>query len=123
MNDFRKLKVWHKAHALVLATYRGTAAFPASERFGLVTQMRRSAVSIPANIAEGCGRRTRPEEAQFLQVAFGSACELEAELSIARDLGYLPEGEGERLHEALVEVQRMLNTLARRTWARAHEAH
>jgi four helix bundle protein len=66
MNDFRNLKVWEKAHVLALEIYRATAAFPSAERFGLTAQMRRAAVSVPANIAEGCGRRTRKEEAQFL---------------------------------------------------------
>jgi len=119
MNDFRNLRVWHKAHALTLAVYRTTSAFPSAERFGLAAQMRRAAVSVPANIAESCGRPSHRDEAHLLQVAFGSACELEAELLLARDLGYLPDDEQAPLLTDLVEVKRMLGTLANRTFARA----
>jgi four helix bundle protein len=118
MNDFRALRVWHKAHALALAVYRATSAFPSAERFGLVAQMRRAAVSVPANIAESCGRRTNRDEAHLLQVAFGSACELEAELLLARDLGFLRDNEHAPLSADVVEVKRMLGTLAQRTFAR-----
>jgi len=118
MNDFHNLKVWRKAHALTLAVYRVTSAFPSAERFGLVAQVRRAAVSIPANIAESCGRRSNRDEAHLLQVAFGSACELEAELLLARDLGYLPDAEPSPVLADLVEVKRMLGTLASRTYSR-----
>ena len=119
MNDFRNLRVWDKAHALTLTVYRVTSTFPPDERFGLVAQARRAAVSVPANIAESCGRRSRRDEAHLLQIAFGSLCELEAELLLARDLGYLP-GDGDMsLLTDLVEVKRMLATLAKRTLARA----
>jgi four helix bundle protein len=117
MNDFRKLKAWHKAHALAVAVYRATSAFPATERFGLVSQMRRAAVSVPANIAESCGRRSRRDEAHLRQVAFGSACELEAELLLALDLGFLPREDHRQLHTDLIEVKRMLGKLALRTFA------
>ena len=119
MNDFRALRVWHKAHALTLAVYRATSAFPSTERFGLVAQMRRAAVSVPANIAESCGRRTNRDEAHLLQVAFGSACELEAELLLAHDLGFLPDDARAPLMDDVVEVKRMLGTLASRTFSRA----
>jgi four helix bundle protein len=117
MRDFRQLRVWQKAHALTLEVYRATAAFPSEERFGLVAQLRRAAVSVPANIAESCGRRARRDEAHLLQIAFGSACEVEAELLLARDLGYLGDGGFEPLGEALEEMKRMLGTLALRTYA------
>jgi four helix bundle protein len=90
-------------------------------RHGGTEFRRRAAVSIPANIAESCGRRTRREEARFLQIAFSSACELEAEFLLARDLGFLPADDAAALEAGVVEVQRMLNTLTRRTWARAAE--
>ena len=121
MNDFRKLQVWHKAHTLTLAVYRATSAFPSGERFGLVAQIRRAAVSIPANIAESCGRRTNRDEAHLLQVAFGSTCELEAELLVARDLGYLSAEDRGLLDVDVPEVKRMLSGLARRTFARSAE--
>ncbi len=119
MNDFRNLLVWHKAHALAIAVHRATVAFPGHERFGLTAQLRRSAIAVPANIAEGCGRHTRRDEAHFLQIAFASACELEAELLMARDLGYLAADHHEGLDKGVEEVQKMLNALARRTWVRA----
>ena len=119
MNDFRNLKVWHKSHALALGVYRATSAFPSTERYGLVAQLRRAAVSVPANIAESCGRRSLRDEAHLLQVAFGSACEIETELLLARELGYLSADAHEQLNTDLVEVKRMLGTLAARTFARS----
>ncbi len=77
MRDFRKLQVWQKSHQLALDIYRLTIDFPKSEQFGLTRQMRRAAVSIPANIAEGCGRETEREFQRFLHIAAGSANELE----------------------------------------------
>jgi four helix bundle protein len=77
VRDFRKLQVWQKSHQLALDIYRLTIDFPKSEQFGLTRQMRRAAVSIPANIAEGCGRETEREFQRFLHIAAGSANELE----------------------------------------------
>ena len=73
MRDFRKLKVWQKAHQLTLKTYKATATFPKNEIYGITSQIRRSAVSVPANIAEGCGRDGDAELARFLQIAMGSS--------------------------------------------------
>jgi four helix bundle protein len=84
VRDFHGLKVWSKAHNLVLAAYGATAAFPESERFGLTAQMRRSCSSIATNIAEGCGRDGKPELRRFLSIARGSASELEYQLLLAR---------------------------------------
>jgi four helix bundle protein len=89
MRDFRELQVWHKAHKLTLDVYQGTKAFPREELYGLTSQVRRAAVSIGANIAEGAGKNSRPELARFLQIAMGSASELEYHLILARDLRYL----------------------------------
>jgi len=89
MKDFRDLKVWEKAHALVLECYEATKPFPREEIFGLVSQIRRAAASIPANIAEGCGRRGNAELHRFLQMAMGSANEVEYHLLLSKDLGYL----------------------------------
>ena len=114
VNDFRRLIVWQRAHEATLETYKGTSSFPACERFGLVTQMRRAAASVAANIAESCGRGTARDEARFLHVAAGSARELEYHALLARDLGLLsPEGY-ERLNHLVVETQRMLAALLRR---------
>ena len=108
MKDFRSLKVWHKAHRLVLAVYRASAGFPSEERFGLTSQLRRACVSIPANIAEGCGRRTDDDFARFMDYAMGSASEVEYHLLLARDLGLLGAEAHEQLHGQTTEVKRML---------------
>lgn len=108
MRDFRELKVWRKAHELTLGIYRATAAFPKEEMYGLTSQIRRSCESIPANIAEGCGRRGGPDFARFLQIAAGSASELEYHLLLARDLLLFAEPDYARLAEQVTEVKRML---------------
>ena len=114
MGDFKKLKVWQKSHGLVLAVYRSTARFPDQERFGLTGQLRRAAASIPANIAEGCGRGTDNELGRYIRISLGSATELEYHLLLARDLGRLPPPVYESLNAATVEVQSMLAALSRR---------
>ncbi len=108
MKDFRRLQVWHKAHLLVLAVYRETTVFPSEERFGLTSQVRRACVSIPANIAEGCGRRTDDDFARFLDYAMGSASEVEYHLLLAHGLGFLTADVHDRLHARTTEVKRML---------------
>lgn len=111
MKDFRKLKVWAKAHRVALGVYTLTVSFPREERYGLTSQMRRCAVSVPSNIAEGCGRRSDADFARFLQIAMGSASELEYQLLLAHDLGFIVDADHEQHTEALVEVRRMLNGL------------
>ncbi len=111
MRDFHKLSVWRKAHALTLEIYRVTGPFPKQEVYGLVSQMRSSAASTPANIAEGCGRNGEPEFRHFLEIAFGSANELEYYLILSKDLGFLTEADHDRLVEAVGEVKRMLTRL------------
>lgn len=88
LKNFRDLEVWKHAHSLTLEAYRQTKTFPSDERFGLTSQIRRRAASIPANIAEGCGRRGDAEFHRFLQIAMGSASELEYHLLLAKDLEY-----------------------------------
>jgi len=114
MEDFRNLKVWVKAHELTLAIYQNTQAFPKEEVYGLTGQIRRASASIGANIAEGCGRRSDPEMKRFIQIARGSASELEYHLLLARDLGFLPADEHEGLEAKVLEIQRMLASLAQR---------
>ena len=89
--DFRKIAAWRRAHELTLAVYRATGSFPNDERYGLVSQMRRACASISTNVAEGCGRSTNNELARFIDIATGSASEVEYQLLLAKDLGYLPE--------------------------------
>src|SRR5947209_6396749 len=89
MQDFRNLLVWQKSHELVLQVYRISRDFPREEFFGLTSQMRRCAVSVRSNIAEGCGRGSDPDFARFLIIAMGSSSELEYQLLLSRDLGYV----------------------------------
>ena len=114
MRDFRNLKVWQKAHQLTLAVYRETRGFPRQELYGLTSQLRRGASSIPANVAEGCGRSTDPDFARFLDVAAGSGSELEYHLLLSRDLGLLGQAAYDDLHERTTEVKRMLAGLIQR---------
>jgi len=109
MRDFRNLEVWQRGHKLVLAIYQATAAFPGAELYGLTSQMRRAAVSVPANIAEGCGLGSPAELKRYMQIAMGSASEREYHLLLAHDLKYLYDGQFEVLTTQLVELRRMLN--------------
>ena len=111
MKDLRTLKLWPKAHSLVLDVYRGSEGFPSEERFGLTSQLRLTSVSIPVNITEGCGRRTDDDFARFLDYAMGSASEVEHHLLLARDLGFLGMDAHDYLHALTTEVKRMLASL------------
>ena len=111
VKSYRDLVAWQKARALVKEVYLLTAAFPAGERLGLVSQMDRAAVSIPSNIAEGYGRATTQDYRQFLRIARGSAYELETQLVLAEDLGLCPADRCGRATAALQEVIRVLNGL------------
>jgi four helix bundle protein len=111
LKDFKELKVWQKAHALALGIYEETKKFPKEEIYGLTSQMRRASVSIGANIAEGCGRRSDAEFVRFLQIARGSAAELEQHLLLARDLKIMPEQQHKVLETQILEVQRMMSAL------------
>ena len=107
--DYRELKVWQKAMEMVTEVYRLTQTFPREEIFGLTSQIRRAAVSVPSNIAEGQGRLTRGEFRQFLGHAKGSLAELETQILIAKNLGYI--NDPLRTLDRLSEVARMLNGL------------
>jgi four helix bundle protein len=109
MKDFRTLKVWEKAHAVTLAVYKATETFPKHELYGLTSQIQRAAVSIPTNIAEGCGKDSNAELKRYFLIAMGSASELEYLLLLARDLNYLPNENHQTLNADLTEVRRMLN--------------
>ena len=111
MKDFKELKVWHKAYDLSLAVYEVSRSFPREEMYGLTSQLRRASVSVGANIAEGCGRRSDGELVRFLQIARGSASEIEHHLLLARDLKFLEAATHQDIEKRLQEVQRMLTSL------------
>src|ERR1700740_143818 len=111
MKDFRDLKVWEKSHQLTVTCYEATGVFPKQEIFGLVSQIRRCSSSVPANIAEGCGRRGNGEFHRFLQVASGSASELDYHLLLARDLSFLGNDQYGSIAKQLGELRRMLTAL------------
>ena len=112
--NFRELKVWQKAHELTLLVYRHTDGFPKDELYGLTSQIRRSSASVPANITEGCGRTGDAELGRFLQIAMGSASELEYHLLLARDLNLLDPQTHDSLTNAVTEVKRMLSSFTRK---------
>jgi four helix bundle protein len=114
VKDFKELRVWAKAHELTVSIYIATRAFPKDEMYGLTSQVRRSAASIGANIAEGCGRHSDGEMTRFLQIARGSASETEYHLLLAKDLGLLSESDFRKTEQKLVEVQRMLTALVQK---------
>ncbi|WP_319230421.1 four helix bundle protein [Draconibacterium orientale] len=108
MHQFKELKVWQKGRVLVKEIYQATHTFPKDELFGIVSQMRRAAVSIPANIAEGCGRNSDKELGRFLDIANGSAFELETLVILSLDLEYLSQNKFEEFDAKLNEVQKMI---------------
>ena len=114
MEDFKDLRVWEKAYELILSVYKATRSFPREEMYGLTSQLRRAAASVGANIAEGCGRRSDPEMRRFLQIARGSANEVEYHLLLARDLEFLSGADFKDLEVAVLEIQRMLASFVQR---------
>lgn len=111
MNTHKDLVVWKKSIDLVKVIYKVTETFPSSEQFGLISQIRRSAVSIPSNIAEGCGRNSEKELTQFLYIAIGSASELETQVIISVELNYLQKDSGDNVLMLIEEIIKMLSSL------------
>ena len=122
MGDFTKLAVWQKAHAVTLAIYHEPARWPKHELFGLVSQSRRAAVSISANIAEGCGKNSDAELARHSRTSLGSASELSYYMTLAHDLEYLTGQTCDDLQASISEVRRMLASLERVSAAVAERA-
>ena len=114
MRDFRNLKVWEKSHKLALDVYKVTDKLPNEERFGLVSQIRRSGYSIPTNIAEGCGRESERELARYLNISMGSASELEYLLLLVKDLDYISEDAYSDVTQRVIEVKRMLTSFIKK---------
>ena len=113
MRDHTKLRAFQLADDLAVAVYAATRSFPREEQYGLTVQMRRAAVSVAANIVEGCARRTQADYLHFLDIAFGSLRELQYQFSLARRLGYLPPGAAETVDAKCVEASKVLAGLIR----------
>lgn len=111
LRNYRELKVWQSSYRLCLEIHRVTKSFLKEEMYGLTSQIRRAAVSVPSNIAEGYGRKTTPEYIQSLYVAYGSNCELETQLLLSGDLAYIQSEDIKKLHKEIGEVERMLKAL------------
>lgn len=110
MRNFRELSIWSKSHSFVLKIYSITKRFPKEEMFGITSQMRRSASSIPTNIAEGSGRNSNPDFKRFLTIASGSSSELEYQLILSKDLHYLSEDAFKELERDLIEIRKMMHS-------------
>jgi four helix bundle protein len=110
VRNYRDLQVWNKAHSLTLDLYRLSQRFPREELYGITGQLRRAAVSIGANLAEGCGRRTSTELARFVRIALGSASELDYHLLLPRDLEFMSGDDFMRVEKHLTEVRKMLTS-------------
>jgi len=111
IRSYRDLTAWQKSYALVLMVYEVTQRFPKLEQFGLPQQLRRASVSVPSNIAEGWGRKSRVDYVRFLKMARGSMYEVQTQLSIASDLGFMTQEH--EIHELAAESERVLNGLIR----------
>ncbi|TMU50987.1 four helix bundle protein [Flagellimonas algicola] len=111
MRNFRELEVWKDARKLVKEVYLITKLLPKTETYGLTQQIQRSAVSIPANIAEGCGKNSNRDFARFLQISLGSIYELETHLILCNDLGFIPSKEFKTLVKAIQLLQKRLTAL------------
>ena len=111
MKNFRDLLVWEKAHALTLDIYRATKGFPKEEMYGLTAQIRESAVSVPSNIAEGCGRLSDADFRRFLGFSSGSAAELDYQLLLSHDLSYLAPEDYQNFQPRVTEVKKMVTSL------------
>jgi len=111
LKNYKELKVWQRSYRLCLEIYGITKGFPEEERYGLSSQMKSAAVSVPSNIAEGYGRKTTQDYIRFLYIAYGSNCELETQMLLGGDLGYIPAPKLEILQQGIVEVERMLKAL------------
>lgn len=113
LKSYRELKVWEKSYRLCVKIYRVTRKFPLEEKYVLTSQIRKSALSIPSNIAEGYGRKTKADYVRILYIAYGSVCELDTQLLIAGDLNYIQKNLGNDLNQDISEVEIMLIALIR----------
>lgn len=115
MREFQSLEFWKKSHRLTLSIYDLTSKhFPKNEIFGLTSQIRRAASSIPTNIAEGCGRKSNADFAHFIHIAIGSASEVEYELLLAKDLKYIDKNNWKKLRDDVIEVRKMMHSFTQK---------
>ncbi|MDX1586805.1 MAG: four helix bundle protein [Balneolaceae bacterium] len=114
MNNFRNLKIWNRSIDLATDVYDATNRFPRTEQYGLTSQIRRSVVSISSNIAEGAGRKSEKEFSRFLNIAKGSCYELETQLLISKNLGFMAEEKFLKIEEELVKIEKMIYALVNR---------
>ena len=108
MRNFQELAIWQRSHLLTLRIYSISKGFPKDEMFGLTSQMRRSSSSIPTNIAEGCGRNSNPELNRFLVISAGSTSELQYQLILSKDLGYIIESIFKELYDEIIQIRKMI---------------
>jgi four helix bundle protein len=111
LKNYKELKVWQKSYQLCLEVYKITRTFPIEEKYGLTSQIRRPAVLVPSNIAEGYGRKTTPEYIRSLYVAYGSNCELETQILLSYDLGYIKAENIKKIQNDIGEIERMMKAL------------
>jgi|SRR3989344_702745 len=109
INSYKDLEIWQRSKIFAVSLYKATQNFPSSEVYSLTNQMRRAAISIPSNIAEGFRRKSKLEKLQFLRIAYGSGAELETQLEISNDLGYLNEDVYKTISKEIDEIMRMIN--------------
>ena len=114
MRDYQELNVWQKSHGFVLKVYNATSSFPREETYSLVNQLRRASISIPSNIAEGCGRNSNKELKRFMSIAMGSATEVGYQLLLSKDLGYLSVDVYNVLNDEVDGIQKMLASYIRK---------
>jgi four helix bundle protein len=113
LKNYKELQVWQKSYKLCLEIYSITKGFPKDEQYGLTSQIRRASVSLPSNIAEGYGRKTTPDYLRSLYIAYGSCCELETQILLSGDLGYIKDTNRKELLAKIGDVERMLKALIR----------
>ena len=114
IHDYQKLNVWKQAHEWVQEVYRNSRDFPKEEKFGLTDQLRRAAVAVPTNLAEGCGRKSERDVSHFIQIAIGSANESEYLILLAKDLGYLRQEKASELTDSIVSIRKQLIAFQKR---------
>ena len=113
IQSYRDLHVWQKARVLVRVVYEVSATFPKEETYGITSQLRRAAISVPSNLAEGSSKGSTPEFLRFISISYGSLCELETQLYLSADLGFITQQACDELLEKTSEIGRMLNGLKR----------